>query len=322
MLPYHIERARKKWQRQARVTSAIALLGLSACSADAATSFFTWDDEEKTALHVKVEALDGVSKDNADALAKALRKQTAGHKLDGAEVSAVLGASRKPDGLYVVTIVDLKDKSGLRINRIMDEKLIQSDTAPDGKSFSIPADELQRVAKLAAREFKSAPVALAAAKPRTNEQAQDRQDDAALTTASIARNASQAPAPKVLDPQVPDFSMAEFQINMGPTPGDGNMALTQALHDALKENAKAMGLRGQYQIEGKMQTGSAANGRAAVSIEWLVSTQDGRKLGAITQKNNLSPERIAGRWNEVAKNAGKAAAQGVLTLLDADKPRS
>jgi len=317
MLPYHIERARKKWQRQARIATAIGLLGLSACSADAATSFFTWNDEGATPPRVRVEALDGVSKENADMLADALRKETGKYKLDGTELSAVLGASRKPDGLYVVAIVDLKDKAGLRINRIMDEKLVQSGAATDGDPLSIPADELQRVAAHAAREFKSAPPALAAATPRGSA----RKDEAALTTASIAP-ARPLPEPKVLGPQVPDFSMADFKINMGPTPGDGGAALTQALHDALKENARAMGLRGQYRIDGKVRTASAANGKAAVSIEWLVSTRDGRRLGAVTQKNSLSPERIAGHWNEVAENAGKAAAEGVLTLLDADKPRS
>ena len=289
MLPYHIERARKKWQRQTRVGTAIVLLGLSACSAGATSSFFSWDDEDSAqSLRVAVQPLEGVPQANADALADELRLAMAKHKSKGTEISAVLGASRKPNGLYVVTIIDLKDKSGARLDRVMDEKLVQAEAGPDG-AMSIPEDELKRVAADAAARLGTVSTQLATA---------DADSDDTLTTASLASNAA-------------------FKIDMGPTPGDGGLALTDALHKALNKGLKSKHVSGRYRIEGKLSTASALNGNAAISIEWLVSTEDGRKLGAVTQKNNVPPASIATHWDDVATSAGEAAAEGVLALLDA-----
>jgi len=310
MLPYHVDRARKRWQRQTRIGAAIALFGLGACSADTTSSFFTWPDETSRQatstqpLTIDVAPLSGVSRENADTLADALREQTDSRTLNGAQISAVLGASRKSDGLYIVTIIDLKDKSGARVNRVMDEKLIQTEAST---GTAIPQSELKRVASAAAEKLAASPTQLARTETRTDAPAQaDNAQDDGLTTASIT----------------PPLDVPDFSISVGPTPGDGGAALTDALQKALAERAPSMRIGGQYRIDGRVKTASALNGEAQVSIEWLVSTADGRRLGAITQKNNLSPESISGRWDQVATDAGKAAANGVLALLDAGKPRS
>ena len=108
-----------------------------------------------------------------------------------------------------------------------------------------------------------------------------------------------------------------FAISVGPAPGDGAGALTRALDAQLKERAESTPwLDAQnFSIEGRITTSSRNDGRTDVSIHWLVKSAEGARLGEIHQKNALDAARIASRWGDVAETAARAAADGVIAVL-------
>ena len=61
--------------------------------------------------------------------------------------------------------------------------------------------------------------------------------------------------------------------------------------------------------------GAVADGKQPVQIDWNVKDPDGKRLGTVTQKNEIVAGSLDGNWGRTADAAASAAAQGILKLL-------
>jgi hypothetical protein len=70
-----------------------------------------------------------------------------------------------------------------------------------------------------------------------------------------------------------------------------------------------------YTVEGKVALGAGADGKQPITIDWTVSDPTGKKLGTVSQKNEVPQGSLDGAWGKTADAAAAAAAQGILKLL-------
>ena len=101
-------------------------------------------------------------------------------------------------------------------------------------------------------------------------------------------------------------------------PGDGSVSLTGAIQRELSKGGVALTDKpsGQtYKVEGKVVVGSGKDGKQPISIDWDVKDPKGKKLGTVSQKNEIPQGSVDGAWGKTADAAAAAAAQGILKLL-------
>ncbi|MFN4354718.1 hypothetical protein [Parvibaculum sp.] len=285
--------------RRLRACAVIAILASAACVDEAASG--KADDvaappATQAAGHaaaparVEIVPLEAARSADAAIFATYLTQETSrGGSLPFA-IGGALGAGEGGDGTYLVAVIDIADEAGRPLHRLVSEATLEGSAVDERALRRFAAETAGKIAKWYAA-FTPGPAPSLANAPATHD---------AIVTGSIA-----APAP------------AAFTISIGPAPGDGAAALTRALDAELKERAKnAPWLTAQnFVIEGSIATASRSDGRTDVSIHWLVKSAEGTRLGEIHQKNALDAARIAGRWGEVAETAARAAADGVVAVL-------
>ncbi len=101
-------------------------------------------------------------------------------------------------------------------------------------------------------------------------------------------------------------------------PGDGSSALTTAIQRELSKNglnlATSPDIR-SYKVEGKVAMGLSKDGKQPIQIDWNVIDPSGKKLGTVSQKNEVPQGSLDGSWGKTADAAAAAAAQGIIKLL-------
>lgn len=101
-------------------------------------------------------------------------------------------------------------------------------------------------------------------------------------------------------------------------PGDGSSSLRRALQRELARKGIALADAPSpqtYTVEGKVALGASANGKQPITIDWNVSDPKGKKLGTVSQKNDVPQGSLDGAWGKTAEAAAAAAAQGIVKLL-------
>ena len=101
-------------------------------------------------------------------------------------------------------------------------------------------------------------------------------------------------------------------------PGDGSTSLTAAIQRELQSKGIELAERPtnvSYRVEGAVLLGSASDGKQAIQIEWVVRAPNGKKLGTVSQKNDIPEGSLDGAWGGVADQAAGAAVKGILKLL-------
>jgi hypothetical protein len=68
-------------------------------------------------------------------------------------------------------------------------------------------------------------------------------------------------------------------------------------------------------VEGAVLLGATREGKQPIQIEWVVKDPNGKKLGTVSQKNDIPQGSLDGAWGKVADQAASAAVQGILKLL-------
>jgi hypothetical protein len=105
--------------------------------------------------------------------------------------------------------------------------------------------------------------------------------------------------------------------NVNGAPGDGGTSLASALQREL--SGKGITVAGKsasaYRVEGTVTMGQAKEGKQPINIEWLVRDPQGKKLGTVSQRNEIPEGSLDGSWGKTAEQAAGAAAQGILKLL-------
>jgi hypothetical protein len=107
-------------------------------------------------------------------------------------------------------------------------------------------------------------------------------------------------------------------------PGDGSDALTDAIRRELSKSGVSVADQGAaaasaYRVEGKVKLGTVREGKQPIQIDWDVKDAQGRKLGTVSQKNEVPQGSLDGAWGQTADAAAAAAAQGILKLMPAQK---
>ena len=99
-------------------------------------------------------------------------------------------------------------------------------------------------------------------------------------------------------------------------------ALTAAIQRELQSKGMALANRpaaAAYRVEGAVTLGEAREGKQAIQIEWVVKDPQGKRLGTVSQKNDIPEGSLDGTWGRTADQAAGAAVQGIAKLLPSNK---
>lgn len=281
--------------RRLRACAVIAILASAACVDDAASGKAD-EAAAPAAAHavapakVEIVPLDAARSADAAVFSTYLTQETSRGGALPFIIGGALGTGEGGDSNYLVAVIDIADAAGKPLHRVVSETTIGSGEVDERALRRFAAETAGKIAQWYAA-WSPGPAPGLASAPAAND---------AIVTGSI--HAPAAPA---------------FTISIGPAPGDGASALSRALDAELKARAKnAPWLTAQnFILEGSIATASRSDGRTDVSIHWLVKSAEGTRLGEIHQKNALDAARIAGHWGEVAETAARAAADGVIAVL-------
>ena len=120
------------------------------------------------------------------------------------------------------------------------------------------------------------------------------------------------------NPSVSSTSLVTVVPAVVGAPGDGATSLTQAIQSELSRSG--MAVTGQastagYRVEGVVRVGQANGGKQPIQIDWNVKDPQGKRLGTVSQKNEIPEGSLDGAWGKTADAAAAAAAQGIIKLL-------
>jgi hypothetical protein len=213
---------------------------------------------------------------------------------------------------------DVIDKSGNKVNRIAGEEPLPN--APVGKEIwqALTPQVTQAVATKTVQAF-AAYVPAAGAAP------------AVASVAPVVEAVKVAAAPidgavatRAGGPATGSIEKAAVQAvvpSVTGAPGDGSTALSSALQKELSKSGIAMtdGAGGQsYKVEGKVAVGPDKEGKQPIKIDWVVKDPRGKKLGTVSQNNEIPQGSLDGAWGKTADAAAAAAAQGILKVIKDD----
>jgi hypothetical protein len=232
-------------------------------------------------------------------------------------------AAKEKGGTKVSYVLDVSEPSGKRVNRFAGEEVVPAGASQDPWAAITPA-VAEAIAAKATGSFVawlpgtgSSSAAVADAGSATSASAPAKSEDAAArpagkkgpalastqtTTGSIARDGP-------LTAVVPAVKGA---------PGDGSTSLTTAIQRELQNKGLSLLERptpASYRVEGNVTLGASREGKQAIQIEWVVRDPGGKKLGTVSQKNDIPEGSLDGSWGRVADQAAGAAVQGILKLL-------
>jgi hypothetical protein len=250
-----------------------------------------------------------------------------------------LVSAREKNGTKISHVWDVTDPSGKRVNRITGEEFVPGAQGKDPWAAVTPqlVDQIanKTAGSLATWLPTQAPVSPAAVPVAQNNAAIAPAATPAVAAAPApaatpAVAAAPQPAPQTVGAapatSAPATTASIERSNavtaMVPTvtgaPGDGSIALTNAIQRELTRSGITLTDRpsGQtYSVEGKVVVGEGKDGKQPISIDWHVKDPAGKKLGTVSQKNEVAQGSLDGSWGKTADAAAAAAAQGIVKLL-------
>jgi hypothetical protein len=260
-----------------------------------------------------------------------------GDKIDYTLRGYVVSA-REKGGTKVSYIWDVTDPAGKRANRITGEEMIAGAESKDpwvqvspqitqsiaDKTAQSLATWLPTQNGAAATPVAAAPAAGALGGPAATTPA------AAAAPAATAAARPAAPAAVAAAPASPTTgsiggseSITASVPSVVGAPGDGSVALTSAIQRELSRGGVSMADAATapkaYKVEGRVKLGETRDGKQPITIDWDVKDPKGKKLGTVSQKNEIPQGSLDGTWGKTADAAAAAAAQGILKLLPAPK---
>ena len=237
-------------------------------------------------------------------------------------------ASREKTGSKISYIWDITDPAGKRIKRLEGEELAPG--AGKDPWSSVTPQIVQRIADKAAAQIASAipagsssaaNIPVATAPQATGSPGQigglsSSSSSAPLTTAATTPAAATTGSIEQTGPIntiVPTVTGA---------PGDGGASLTTAIQRELSKSGVTLTSAPSpktYKVEGKVAMGQAKDGKQPIQIDWNVIDPTGKKVGTVSQKNEVAQGSLDGTWGKTADQAAAAAAQGIVKLLPSQR---
>lgn len=237
---------------------------------------------------------------------------------------AYLVAAKEKANTKVSYIWDVTDASGKRVNRVTGEEVLTGNTSKDPWAAVTPA-VAQQLGSKAANSFVSwvqtqngqTPVA---AGPTTPAGVGVAHSEPAAPKKRVAAN---TPPAKTETASIPSSGAVLAVVpRVAGAPGDGS----QSLSDAIRQELSGRGVTlteapsaATYRVEGTVKMGEAKDGKQPITIEWLVRDPKGKKLGTVSQRNEIPAGSLDGEWGSTAQQAAGAAVQGIVKLLPQQK---
>jgi hypothetical protein len=323
--------ARRWYPRVAlAVLMAVAGFGLAAC--ESATSLFNFSSPAtpevavstpppsqpplaKVAVAPVIGAPDAIAKQIQQEFTGAIEKQrvsVTANKEDRADYTlrGYIVAAKDKSATKVSYIWDVTDPSGKRVNRITGEELVAANAANASSKdpwAAVTPQVAQAIASKAANSF-------VAWLP-----SQSGQPAVAAVGQPAAVGAHPSAPPSSATKRAPVMAIVPSVTG---APGDGIKSLTAAIQRELTGKGVSISDKPTavaYRVEGSVTMGAAAQGKQSIHIEWLVRDPQGKKLGTVSQRNEIPEGSLDGEWGKTADQAAGAAAQGILKLLPQQK---
>lgn len=294
----------------------------------------------KIAVAPVIGAPDTVAKQLETRLASAIEAQritVAKTPNDKAEFTlrGYIVSAREKGRTKVSYIWDVTDPSGRRVNRITGEEVLSGAASKDPWAAVTPqvVDTISTKTAGSLVTWLPTQSAVAMGAPAGTAQPQTAVAGTMQTAAAPSGTPSAYSPPAGAAPMSSAGGPTTGSIERGGVaamvpsvvgaPGDGSVALTSAIQReltrsgvSLTETASAQ----TYRVEGKVIVGQGANGKQPIQIDWDVKDPQGKKLGTVSQKNEIPQGSLDGAWGKTADAAASAAAQGILKLLPARNP--
>jgi len=239
-------------------------------------------------------------------------------------------AAKDKQGTKVSYIWDVTDPTGKRVNRVTGEEMASAGGAKDPWAALTPA-VAQSIAGKAANSFATwlttrgqSAVASTTSHPagvgaQANAEGAPAEAKAPPAAKAAVANATPTPQPAAATGSISnDGPLAAVVPNVNGAPGDGSTSLASALQRELSGKGISMASKSAaaaYRVEGTVTVGAAKEGKQPIQIEWLVRDPQGKKLGTVSQRNEIPEGSLDGPWGKTAEQAAGAAAQGILKLL-------
>jgi len=239
-------------------------------------------------------------------------------------------AAKDKSATKVSYIWDVTDPSGKRVNRITGEEVVSANSGKDPWAALTP-QVAQSIAGKAANSF------VAWLPSQSNHGANVAQPSSvgaqpvaaapsagAVKRATVAKQQPGATAPAGSAPSPTtgsigrDGPVTAMVPSVTGAPGDGSASLTAAIQRELTNKGVSVSEKPTtvaYRVEGTVTIGEAKQGKQSIHIEWLVRDPQGKKLGTVSQRNEIPEGSLDGEWGPTATQAAGAAAQGIVKLL-------
>lgn len=230
-------------------------------------------------------------------------------------------AARERTKAKISYIWDVTDQAGKRVHRITGEE----DVAGAGKDpwAAVTPPVVQSIADKTARQVASwlptsgSIVASNSGAPNAPSPGTPSATKAAYMSASSAPAQPVSPTTGSIATSGPITAVVPMVTG---APGDGSTALTSAIQRELSKNGLHLANTPSgtsYKVEGKVAMGQSRNGKQPIQIDWNVLDPSGKKLGTVSQKNEVPQGSLDAAWGQTADAAAAAAAQGIIKLLPA-----
>lgn len=287
----------------------------------------------RVAIAPVIGAPDGVAKQLASQLTSQIEsKNVAVSKTPGTPsdytIRGYIVSAKENAGTKISYIWDVTDTQGKRVNRITGEELLSNAAGSDPWAAVTP----QVVNAIAGKTASS----LATWLP-SQQTARATPPGANTPPASVASSPTATPPPQPIATAAPPTQPAPTQVAANTTgsingsgkllamvpsvtgaPGDGGVSLTGALQRELASKGVALANTPSaqtYVVAGNVKVGEGKQGKQPIQIDWNVKDPTGKKLGTVSQKNEIPQGSLDGAWGKTADAAAAAAAQGILKLL-------
>jgi hypothetical protein len=236
-------------------------------------------------------------------------------------------AAKEKSGTKVSYVVDVSDPSGKRVNRFTGEEVIPGNSSRDPWAAITPQIAQSISAKATgsvAAWLPSARTAIASASSTPPAGVGGQKEEAPAGKARAARPAAKtdvaaAPSSKQTTGSIDSQgSIAALVPPVAGAPGDGSKSLTAAIQRELQGKGVTVADRpsaSAYRVEGAVTLGEARDGKQPIQIEWVVKDPQGKRLGTVSQKNDIPEGSLDGAWGKTADQAAGAAVQGIVKLL-------
>jgi hypothetical protein len=238
-------------------------------------------------------------------------------------VRGYIVAAREKTKAKISYIWDVTDQSGKRVHRVTGEEI----AAGAGKDpwAAVTPTVVQSIADKTSKQIASwlstgGNVPVASNTKTTGATSTALASDTAGPSQSPLTTASNSPIAPTTGSITPSGPITAAVPMVTGAPGDGGSTLTAAIQRELTKNGLALAAAPDaqsYKVEGKVAMGQSKDGKQAIQIDWNVIDPTGKKLGTVSQKNEVPQGSLDGAWGKTADAAAAAAAQGIIKLLPA-----